>query len=178
MLSLKCLTAICRQARCCLYICWHLFLLCLIKIMICFLKHKSTLSRPLWTFFSCEGTLWPVLPTRLHARLFWQPVNLYYNVLSCIQCHYFLFVITQCWLFKMSCLGVVFVYSIQTWLPNLVLNVTSRKDVRCAIRLQRGTLFWWHWSWRRWRPCSADWNRYCSFSHCVYATLIYIINVL
>ncbi len=56
---------------------WHLFLLCLIKIMICFLKHKSTLSRPVWTYFPCEGTLWPVLPTRLHARLFWQPVNLY-----------------------------------------------------------------------------------------------------
>lgn len=93
MLSLKCLTAICRQARHCLHIQYAVIclLLCLIKIMICFLKHKSTLSRPLWTYFPCEGTLWPGLPTSLHSRLFWQPVNLYYSVLSCIQCHYLLF---------------------------------------------------------------------------------------
>lgn len=131
------------------------------------IKSKSTFMNVFffWWHFMTQ------LATRLYSRLLWHPVNLYYTVLSCVQCHYLLFKSSSAGCQRCKC--IVFGDSIKTSLPNLVLNTTSRKTGRCyqitmchTIRMpliQRSY-------------CAAR-NRHCCFSHCVYSTPICFINV-
>lgn len=112
------------------------------------------------------------LATCLYSHLLWHLVNLYYAVLSCVQCHYLLFKSPNAGCQR--CKGIVFVDSIKTSLPNVVLNTTSRKTGRC-YRITVSHTILMPLILRETEVVLRS-NRYCCFSHCVCATPIYFIN--
>lgn len=111
------------------------------------------------------------LATCLYLHVLWHPVNLYCTVLSCVL-YYLLFKSPNAGCQRCKC--IVFGDSIKTSLPILVLNTTSRKTGHCY----RITM--WHTILMplilRETEVVLRSNRYCCFSHCVYATPIYISN--